>query len=103
MSDSFVIQWTAVHQTPLSMGFPRQKYWSRLPFLGPGDLLNPGTELASFALAGGLSLSHLGSPAPTVGGFPEFELPLGAGSLNNAFPALYLDPKGCTPNFPREG
>jgi len=85
------------------MGFPRQKYWSRLPFLGPGDLLNPETEPASSALAGGLSLSHLGSPAPAVGGFPEFELPLGAGSLYNAFPALCLDPKGCSPNFPREG
>ena len=26
------------HQAPLSMGFPRQGYWSRLPFLSPGDL-----------------------------------------------------------------
>ena len=24
--------WTVAHQTPLSMGFPRQEYWSRLPF-----------------------------------------------------------------------
>ena len=34
---------------------------------------------------------------------PDVPAVLGAGSLNNAFPALYLDPKGCTPNFPREG
>ena len=26
-------------QAPLSMGFPRQKHWSRLPFPFPGDLL----------------------------------------------------------------
>ena len=32
--------WTVVHQAPLSMGFPRQEYWSGLPFPSPGDLLN---------------------------------------------------------------
>ena len=26
------------------MGFPRQKYWSGLPFPSPGDLPNPGIE-----------------------------------------------------------
>ena len=26
------------------MGFPRQEYWSGLPFLSPGDLPNPGIE-----------------------------------------------------------
>ena len=30
--------WTVVPQTPLSMGFPRQEYWSELPFPSPGDL-----------------------------------------------------------------
>ena len=46
--------WTVAHQAPLSMGFSRQEYWSRLPFPSPGDL-NPGSEpasLASPALAG---------------------------------------------------
>ena len=33
------------------MGFPRQKYWSGLPFPTPGDLLNPGIEPVSPALA----------------------------------------------------
>ena len=28
-------------------GFSRQEYWSGLPFLSPGDLPNPGIELAS--------------------------------------------------------
>ena len=31
-------------QAPLSMGFPRQGYWSGLPFPSPGDLPDPGTE-----------------------------------------------------------
>ena len=42
-------------QVLLSMGFPRQGYWSRFPFPSPGDILDPGIEpisLASPALAG---------------------------------------------------
>ena len=35
------------------MGFPRQEYWSVLPFPSPGDLPNSGTEPVSPALAGG--------------------------------------------------
>ena len=34
------------------MGFPRQEYWSGLPFPPPGDLPHPGTESTSPALAG---------------------------------------------------
>ena len=29
--------WTAAHRTPLSMGFPRQEYWSWLPFPTQGE------------------------------------------------------------------
>ena len=36
--------WTVTHQAPLSMGFPRQEYWSGLPFPSPGDLPDPGIE-----------------------------------------------------------
>ena len=32
------------------MGFPKQEYWSGLPFSSPGDLPNPGIELSSPAL-----------------------------------------------------
>ena len=39
-------------QAPLFMGFPRQEYWSGLPFPSPGDLLNPGIEPTFPALAG---------------------------------------------------
>ena len=40
-------------QAPLSMGFPRQEYWSELPFSSPGDLFDPGIEPVSPALADG--------------------------------------------------
>ena len=44
-------------QAPLSMGFPRQEYWSGLPVPSPGDLPDPGIKAASLtspALADGL-------------------------------------------------
>ena len=53
MSDSFGTLWTVACQAPLSMGFPRQEYWSRLLFPSPGDIPNPGIGLMSPALAGG--------------------------------------------------
>ena len=46
----FVTPWTVTRQTPLSMRFPRQDYWSGLPFPSPGDLLNLGMEPGSPAL-----------------------------------------------------
>ena len=39
--------WTVALQAPLSMGFPRQEYWSGLPFPLPGDLPDPGIEPVS--------------------------------------------------------
>ena len=50
-----VTVWTGALQAPLSMGFPRQEYWSGLPFLAPGDLPDPGIKCASPALASGFS------------------------------------------------
>ena len=35
---------------PLSMGFPRQEYWSGLPFPSPGDFPDPQIEPGSLAL-----------------------------------------------------
>ena len=42
--------WTVAYQVPLSMGFPRQKYWSGLPIPSPRDLPDPGIEPGSTAL-----------------------------------------------------
>ena len=50
---------TVAHQAPLSMGFPRQEYWSGVPFPPPGDLPDPRiepTSVVSPALAGGFYL-----------------------------------------------
>ena len=48
----------------LSMGFSRQKYWSRLPFPSPGDLPHPGIEPRSPALqADALPSEPPGKPA----------------------------------------
>ena len=44
------IPWTVAHQPPLSMGFPKQEYWSEFPFLFPGDLPDPGIKPGSPAL-----------------------------------------------------
>ena len=41
------------HQAPLSMGFPRQEYWSGLPYCTAGDLPDPGIKLVFPALASG--------------------------------------------------
>ena len=41
VSDSFATPWTIVHLAPLSTGFPRQEYWSGLPFPPPGILPEP--------------------------------------------------------------
>ena len=42
ISDSLSTPWMVAHQASLSMKFPRQKYWSALPFLFPGDLPHLG-------------------------------------------------------------
>ena len=59
----FVTPWTVERQTPLSMEFSRQEYWSGLPLPFPGilesglpfpslrDLPDPGIKPISLALA----------------------------------------------------
>ena len=68
VSDS-ATPWTVASQASLSLGFPRQEYWSGLPFPSPEDLPNPGMKPASPACqifpvwqADSLPLSHLGIP-----------------------------------------
>ena len=52
-------------QAPLSMGFPRQEYWSGLQFPSPGDVSDPGIEPDSPALAGGFFMTE--SPGKPLG------------------------------------
>ena len=48
--------WTGAWEVPLSMGFPRQKYWRGLPFPSPRNLPT------MYWQADSLPLSHRGSP-----------------------------------------
>ena len=58
----FLAPWTIAHQAPLSMGFPKQEYWSGLPFPFPGYLSWPRIEPMSPALQlDSLPLRHPGS------------------------------------------
>ena len=47
----FVTPGTVACQAPLSMGFPRQEYWSGLPFPSPGDLPDPGIKPTSLYIS----------------------------------------------------
>ena len=66
----FVTLWTAILQTPLSVEFSMQKYWSGFPFPFPGDFPNPGIKPvspASSALAGGFfTTEQPGKPIPAM-------------------------------------
>ena len=54
----FVTPWTVAYQSPQSMEFCRQKYWSGLPFPSPGDLPNPGIKPRSPTLQADTLLSE---------------------------------------------
>ena len=43
----FTTAQTVARKSPLSMEFPRQEYWGGLPFLSPGNLLDPGIKSGS--------------------------------------------------------
>ena len=63
----FATPWTGARQAPLSMGYPRQEYWSGVPCCPPGDPPNPGIKPASSVAPtlqadSSLLLSHCGSP-----------------------------------------
>ena len=67
MPDSFATLWTVAHQTPLSLGFPRQNTGVDCHVLLQGIFPKPGIEPASptlplSPLGDSLPLSHLGSP-----------------------------------------
>ena len=51
-----VTPWTVALQTPLSMGFSNQEYWSGLPCPSLGDLPDSGIKPASLAATAAKSL-----------------------------------------------
>ena len=60
-------------QAPLSMGFPRQEYWSGLSFPSPGDLPNPRIEHKSPALQADYLLTDLGGKPQEQIGSPQIQ------------------------------
>ena len=64
----FVTLWNVAHQAPWSIEFPRQEYWSGLPFHTPGDLPHPRIEPMSpespSLQVDSLMLSHWGNFKP---------------------------------------
>ena len=89
MSGSFVTPWIVACQAPLSMGFPRQEYWSVLPFPSPGDLPDPGIKPGSPASARGFSTTvPPGKPLVTLTLLQS--QPWHLGYPPNPFPSDYI-------------
>jgi len=66
MLGSFAIPWIAACQLPLSMGFPRQEYWSGLSFPSPRHQPDPETKPISPSQAGGFFIIE-----PTAKPYPR--------------------------------
>ena len=54
----FATPWTVAYQSPQSMEFSQQEYWSGSPFPSPGDLPKPGIKSGSPALQAEALLSE---------------------------------------------
>ena len=68
VGSQFATPWTIARPAPLCMGFPRQAYWSWLPFLSPGNLPNPGGRTCISRIAGGFFTAEpSGKPSKEVG------------------------------------
>ena len=77
---------TVTHQAPLSMGFFRQEYWSRLPFPSPGDPPDPGIKPGSTVLqADSLPPEPPGKPQQTGTSWSAYSLYCSQNSVFYAF------------------
>ena len=66
--------WTVAFQAPWSMGFSRQEYWSRLPWVSPRDLPYPGIEPGTPACKQVLyQLNYEGSPLINIWDYLVFQ------------------------------
>ena len=59
--------WRVARQSPLSMRFSRQKYWSGLPCPPPGDPADPGAEPCLLCLLGLMRRQMCSVPLVTLG------------------------------------
>ena len=101
---------TVALQVPLSMGSPRQEYWSGLPFPTPGDLPNPGIEPASPALADGFFTTSTTWEAPRMQHSKLFSVKFGRSVMSDSLqphglqharlPCPSPTPEACTDSCP---
>ena len=84
----FATMWTVAHQAPLSMGFPRQEYWSELLFPSPGNLPDPGIEPASPALAGGFFTTWIILAAKSLQSCPTLCDPIDSSPPGSPIPGI---------------
>ena len=73
----FVTPWTVAHQAPPPMEFPRQEYWSELPFLSLRDLPEPGIKPRSPTLQADTSLSEPPGKPNLIGNLSANDQPTG--------------------------
>ena len=78
-------------QAPLSVGFSRQEYWSRLPFPPPGDSSRPGDQSH-------VSYIYLHRQAGSFTTSTTWEAPTGVGS--HSLPQRTLPTHGLNPGLP---
>ena len=76
---------TAAHEAPLSMGFPRQEYWSGLPLPSAEDLPHPGIDPESLVLpVDSLPSEAPGSPGESLEWRPKPRFPGGSAGKESA-------------------
>ena len=78
--------WTVACQASLSMEFPRQKYWSGLPFPSPEDLSYTGMEPASSALAAAAAAAA--AAAKSLQSYPTLWDPVDGSPPGSAVPGI---------------
>ena len=109
---SGVTLWTVARQTPLSIGFSRQEYWSGLPCPPPGDLPDSRMEPSLLCLlhwqVGSLPLAPPGKPflVKAVGLFwevsgPEFQQAFSSSPHSTSLQSAWCPPSISQLLFPR--
>ena len=99
----FVTLRTVARQAPLSVGFPRQEYWSGLPFPTPGYLPDPGVEptFPASPTVGSSPPSHRECPGHHYSSLIKREQDRAIGFLRSSFgSSALISPSQCGRGWP---
>ena len=96
VSDSVTL-WTVAHQAPLSMGFSRQEYWSRVAIsFSRGSSQPKGSNLGFLHWqADSLPVSHLGRPLQMQHCSYTYFLRMNRERRNGCWPSHHHHPTPC--------